>query len=107
MKSFTKKQEINGNALEDEKNAINASRKVEAQKKTSPKLRSRDHKLTNGNTGNEPFENMEASKGQQRYKRISQLAESVFGDSIVQEGGKKGSGLRPRKESSVEGVSLF
>ncbi|XP_066917759.1 F-actin-monooxygenase mical1-like isoform X2 [Clytia hemisphaerica] len=105
LQSYTKKQEINGNALEHEKNAINASKKDEVQKKTSPMLRSRDNKLTNGNAGNEPLENMEASKGQQRYKRISQLAESVFGDSIVQEGTKKGSGLRPRKESSVEGLS--
>ena len=38
-----------------------------------------------------------ATTGPDKYKRISQLAESVFGDSIVQQGGSP----KPKKSESV------
>lgn len=47
----------------------------------------------------------QATTGENRYKRISQLAESVFGDKIVQNGKTKETAIQ-RKESSVEGLTV-
>lgn len=72
--------------------------------------------------GQDAYNDMAVTDGKNRYNRISQLAESVFGDSIVQKGkndakqspslgerGRVSSNVSPsmatRKESNTEGVS--
>jgi len=106
LKSYSKKPESNGNLLQEQKNTINVSSMV--AKTPSPKTRKRNenNKQPLGNGNVQPLNSMDATNGENRYKRISMLAESVFGDKIVQQGGSSAPGHRSRKESSVEGVSM-
>ena len=116
LKSYTRKDpsSTNGNvAMETEKNSINVSKMVAGT--PSPKSKHRKNIIAKSGSEQEPYDNMEVTGGKNRYKRISQLAESVFGEKIVQQGndiaptGKSPSnlspGMRSRKESSIEGVS--
>lgn len=100
--------------MEMEKNSINVSKMAALSSPESNKRTENENNkkiIKNGTTTEqEPYDNMEVTGGKNRYKRISQLAESVFGDKIVQQGtdtttGKSSSNNVSRKESSVEGVS--
>ena len=114
LKSYTKKDSTvtNGNvSMEMEKNCINVSKMVSSSPKSNKRTENENNKrIVKNGTGSEqePYDNMEVTGGKNRYKRISQLAESVFGDKIVQQGSEKKSSSSSnvsRKESSVEGVS--
>lgn len=63
----------------------------------------KDRKDRDNNQKNDQI--VEATTGENRFKRISQLAESVFGDTIVQQPSSNQPGLS-RKNSSAS-VSIF